>query len=143
MGTNYYWANGLLAALFNATTFANVIENASVGPITQFWLALHNADPGPSGNQATSEVAYTGYDRISVARTTGGWTVPSSGMTFLAALLSFPTCTGGADTAAFGSIGFAQTGPGAIFYSGPITPNIPIESGVEPQFTTGSSVAQT
>jgi hypothetical protein len=40
-------------------------------------ISLHTADPGEAGDQTTSEATYKSYARVSVARTTAGWTVTS------------------------------------------------------------------
>ena len=65
----------ILALLFNATPIANVADNAATSPLTSLFVALHTADPGEAGVQNTTEAAYTGYARVAVARTSGGWTV--------------------------------------------------------------------
>ena len=44
---------------------------------TNLYLALHTADPGAAGSQTTNEATYTSYARVSVARSTAGWTVAS------------------------------------------------------------------
>lgn len=65
----------ILALIFNATTIPELAENDTTSPATNITVALHTADPGEAGNQTTSETAYTGYARVNVARTSGGWTV--------------------------------------------------------------------
>ena len=65
--------NDLLKLIFNATAIANLADNAATSPLTNLSVALHTADPGEGGTQATNETAYTGYARVSVARTSGGW----------------------------------------------------------------------
>ena len=67
----------LLALIFNATAIANIADNAATSPLTNLYVSLHTADPGEAGSQTTSETAYTGYARVAVARTSGGWTVAS------------------------------------------------------------------
>lgn len=69
--------NDLLRLIYNATAIGNLADNAATSPLTQIAVALHTADPG-TGTMATSEVAYTGYARVNVARTTGGWTVTAN-----------------------------------------------------------------
>lgn len=69
--------NDLLRLIYNATAIGNLADNAATSPLTNIAVALHTADPG-TGTMATSEVAYTGYARVSVARTTGGWTVTAN-----------------------------------------------------------------
>lgn len=67
--------NDLLKLIFNGTAIANIADNAATAPLTDLWLSLHTADPGEAGSQTTSETAYTGYARVAVARTSGGWSV--------------------------------------------------------------------
>ncbi|MGH1451348.1 MAG: phage tail fiber protein [Pseudomonadaceae bacterium] len=89
----------LLEAELNATAIANLLDNASASPATTLTLALHTADPS-AGDQTTSEVSYTGYTRVTVARTSGGWTVTSTvggAQAVNAATIAFPASTGGAD----------------------------------------------
>ena len=143
MGKSNYLSNGVLNLIFNGTTLANLFENASVSPLTQFWIALHTADPGAAGNQSTSEAAYTGYARVSVNRNTGGWPASSAETISPAAAILWPTCTGGStETETFFSIGTASSGAGQILYSGPITPAIFVESGVQPQLTTATTIQE-
>jgi hypothetical protein len=81
--------NDLLKLIFNATAIANIADNAASSPLTSLYVALHTADPGDAGNQGTSEISYTGYARVAVARTTGGWTASSAGSTSPVATIVF------------------------------------------------------
>ena len=65
----------LLKLIFNATGIPDLADNDQTSPATTLSVALHTADPGEAGTQATSETAYTGYARQTVARTAGGWAV--------------------------------------------------------------------
>jgi hypothetical protein len=141
MGKGNTWANNLLALLFNATSVTGIAINATSSPLTNLYVALHTANPGASGSQTTSEAAYTGYARVAVARTSGGWTV--SGQSVVpAANISFPAATGGSETETFFSIGTASTGAGEILYSGAISPSIVVSNGVTPVLTTSSTVTE-
>ena len=123
-----------------------LIFNATALPwaaITNIVAALHSADPADAGVQTTSEVAYGGYARQNVARTSGGWTVTSAAGATQAspvANINFPAATSGTTTATFWSAGTALTGAGQILLSGPIVPNIPISTGVIPQLTTQTAL---
>lgn len=132
-----------LQLLFTATPIPNIADNASSGPLTNLYLALHTADPGVSGTQATNEVSYTSYARVAVARTAGGWTY-SSGTVNPVATISFPACTGGSATATYFSIGSSPNAgqAGVIYYSGSISPTISISNGVTPQLTTASTITE-
>lgn len=133
--------NDLLKLIFNASPIANIADNAATSPLTNLYVALHTADPGEAGNQTTNEVAYTGYARVAVARSTSGWTVSGNTVNPVAAI-SFPQCTGGTATATHWSVGTASSGAGKILYKGTINPNIAISNGVIPQLTTASSVTE-
>lgn len=133
--------NDFLKLIFNATAIANVADNAATSPLTNLYCALHTADPGEAGDQSTSEIAYTSYARVAVARTAGGWTVTTNSVS-PAAEISFPAGTGGSGTATYWSVGTASTGTGKVLYSGAITPNIVCGSGITPKLTTASAVTE-
>lgn len=135
----------LLKLLFNATAIANVADNAASSPLTNLFVSLHTADPTDSGSQTSSETAYTGYARVSVARTSGGWTC--SGTTPAQAVpvanIDFGSCSAspGAAITHFG-VGSLTSTAGKLFYSGTVTPNITMAVGVIPRLTTASSITE-
>jgi len=131
----------LLKLIFNATAIANLADNAATSPLTELYVSLHTADPGEAGDQTTNEATYTSYARVAVARTTGGWSV-SGGSVSPVSEISFPQATGGSETITHFAIGTATSGAGKILYSGTVTPNIAVSSGVTPKLTTGSSVTE-
>jgi hypothetical protein len=135
------YENDILALLFNATPIANVADNAASSPLTNLSVALHTADPGETGSQTTSEVTYTSYSRVSVARTSGGWTV-SSGSVSPVATIAFPAGTGGSGTVTHFSVGPTGGGATKIFYKGTVTPNIVTGNGITPQLTTASTITE-
>lgn len=143
MTTGTSTANSLLNLILTAANWPNVADNAAAAPYTSIWVALHTADPGAAGNQTTNEIAYTGYSRVSVARTTGGWTTSTSASSSPQANIVFPSGTGGSGTATFASLGTASSGAGSILWSGPIAPSIVCGNGVTPTLTTASAVAVT
>src|SRR5436305_1975860 len=116
------FVNDLLKLIFNATPIANIADNAASAPLTSLYLALHSADPGNGGNQGTNEATYTGYARVAVARTAGGFTVTGTAVA-LAGNATFGPCTGGAQTLTHWSLGAASAGATKILYSGPIGSN--------------------
>ncbi len=141
---NAYEAD-ILKLLLNATAIANVADNAASSPLTNLYVAFHTADPGETGDQTTSEIAYTGYARVAVARTTGGWAISGTNPTVASpvAAITFGVMTAGAGgTVTHFSVGSLSTGAGRIFYSGTVTPNIVVTSGVTPSLTTASTIAE-
>jgi len=133
--------NDLQKLTFNATAIANFADNAASSPITVIEVSLHTADPGETGNQTTSECAYTGYSRVAVTRTSSGWTVSSNSVSPVANI-DFPACTGGSETVTHFAVGTAHTSTGKILYSGTVSPNISVSSGVTPRLTTASTITE-
>ena len=130
----------VLALIFNATAIADLADNDATSPATTLTVALHTADPGEAGTQLTSEIAYTGYARIAVARTTGGWTVTGNSVSPVANI-DFGEMTGGAG----GTVTHFSVGTGTankLLYSGTVTPNIVVSSGVIPRLKTTSTVTE-
>ena len=121
--------NDICLLLFNATALS---WNAN----TNLYVSLHTADPGESGNQTTSEATYTSYARVTVARTSGGWTVSGNTATN-AALIQFPQATGGTNTITHVAIGTASSGTGQIIVSGALSSSLSVSSGIQPQFSAG------
>lgn len=114
---------------FNATSWTAIAQNIASSPATQFFVSLHNADPGAGGSQTTNETAYTNYARIAVARTTGGFTV--SGTTPVqianASGITFAQCGATGDTLTYWGLGTGSTGAGTLEVSGPIGTGSPLD----------------
>lgn len=130
----------LLNLLFNNTDWANVGDAAGLqnsAAAGSFYVALHTADPGDAGNQSTNEVSYTGYVRVAVARTAGGWTV-SGNQVSNTATVQFGECTAGSATATHFSVGLLTSGAGDILYSGALSASRSISSGITPLFNAGA-----
>lgn len=140
-GKGSTFESALLALIFNATTIANIAQNASSSPLTNLYVSLHTASPAAGGSQTTNEAAYTSYARVAVARTSSGWTV-SGGSVSPAANIVFPTATGGSETETYAAIGTASTGAGEILYFGPLSSNIVVSSGVAPILTTATAITE-
>lgn len=130
--------NSLLALFFNATTFANIADNAAASPVGNLYLSLHTSTPGVGGSQTTNETAYTNYVRLAVVRTTSGWAVPSAGSTSNAALAQFAQCgvTGASITHV--AIGTAASGTGTVLYAGALNSTLAVANLIQPQFAIGA-----
>jgi hypothetical protein len=126
----------ILKLAFQAVAWANYADNAASTPQTNIGVSLHTADPTDTGDASSNEIAYTGYTRVNVARTTGGWTESSGTIT--------PAGTAGSGTAAFFGTGKSNasppTGAQAILWSGSVTPGIVCGNGVTPRLTTASTI---
>lgn len=141
MSKSDFLENAILNLIFRAVAIANIADNAAASPLTSLFWALHTADPGDAGTQATSEATYTGYARVSVARP-AGMAAASGGSISPAANIDFPACTGGTNTITHASVGVATSGATNILYSGTVTPNIAVANGVTPRLTTASTVTE-
>lgn len=102
-----------------------------------FYISLHSADPGETGDQTTSEVAYTSYARVAVARTSGGFTRTGSSMANTA-LVQFPQCTGSTATATHWGLGTDSSGTGNLLVKGALSSSLSISNGIQPQFAAGA-----
>lgn len=129
--------NAILLHLFQNLDYANIGDVTGLRSSTTagvFYVGLHTADPGEAGSQTTSEIAYTGYARVSVARTSGGWTVSGNAVSNTAAV-NFPACTAGSGTATHFSIGTNASGAGNLVLSGSLTGSLAISAGITPAFS--------
>lgn len=136
--------SALLALIFQNTNIANVGDATGLrgaAAAGQLFVALHTADPGEAGTQTTSEVAYTGYARVGLARSSGGFTITGNSVS-PATNVDFPACTAGSATATHFSIGVAASGAGMVLYKGAITPAIAIAAGVTPRLTTVTAITE-
>lgn len=144
-GKSDTFENDILKLIFNATTIANIADNAATSPLTNLFVSLHTADPTDAGVQNASEATYTGYARVSVVRTTGGWTVATAGGVTTAkpvAAITFGACTAGSSTITHFAIGVASSGATKILYAGTVSPSITVTAGITPQLTTNTSVTE-
>jgi len=132
--------NDILKLIFQATAIADLADNDATSPATTLTVALHTADPGEAGDQTTSETAYTGYARQTVARTSGGWTVTNNSVSPVANI-DFPECTASPGAA----ITHFSVGTGVsnkLLYSGTVTPSITMAVGVIPRLKTTSTITE-
>jgi hypothetical protein len=82
----------ILSLIFTATAWADIAQNDGSSPATTFYISLHTATPGETGDQTSNETAYTGYARVSVSRDASGWTVTGNSVTNDAEI-AFGQCT--------------------------------------------------
>lgn len=124
----------ILSLIFTATTWDTIAENDTTAPATEFYISLHTADPGDAGAQNTSETAYTGYARVSIARTTGGWTVTGGAVTNDAEV-AFGQCTAapGGNITHVG-LGISSSGAGTLLLSNPLDTPVAMQVGTVPIF---------
>lgn len=136
--------NSLLLLLFNNTDFALIGDAAGLqnsATAGSLYVSLHTADPGEAGDQSTSEIAYTSYARVAVARSGAGWIVTGNSVS-PAATISFPAGTGGSGTATYFGVGTSSSGAGVLLYKGAISPTIVCGNGITPQLTTATAITE-
>lgn len=140
MSATNAFETALLNLLFTNTDLANIgdaggLQNSATAG--SFYISLHTADPGETGNQTTSETAYTGYARVAVARSGSGWTVSGNNASNAAAIL-FGNCTAspGSPVTYFG-IGSDSSGTGNLFFRGALSASYQPAIGNAPNFAIG------
>ena len=132
--------NGLLSLIFENANYANVgdatgLRGSSTAGV--FYISLHTANPNETGDQTTSEGSYTTYARVSVARSTAGWSV-ASGVADNDAVITFGACTAGSSTVTHFGVGSDSSGAGNLFLWGALTASLAISAGITPSFAAGA-----
>lgn len=141
------YAYDLLRLILNATSLDKLAEDNSVDGVTQFYLALHTADPGDNGSQASSETNYVDYARQAINRTAAamGCTLASPSVASFVSDIIFPDigAASAAQTLTHWSLGFDAAGAGEILFRGPIAPTLPIASGQSgPILAAGTTITE-
>lgn len=132
------FANDLLLLILHGTAIAGLADNAASAPLTEFYAALHAAAPGAA--QSDDEVAYTGYGRVAIARSAGGWDITGP-VANPAVDVVFPLITGGGGTdATHWSIGTVASGAGKVLLSGKLAPALLLTEGQQPRVTAASTL---
>ncbi len=138
---------------FETALLSHIFENADIALIGDaaglqnsatagsLYFSLHTADPTDAADQTTSEVAYTSYARVAVARSSSGWTVSGNAVAVDADVV-FPAGTGGSGTATHWGLGTDASGAGLLLYKGAISPSIVCGNGVTPRLTAGTVVTE-
>ena len=145
MSKSNTFENDLMLLLFNNTNIANIGDAAGLLGSTAagtFWYSLHTADPGETGTAVTNETAYTGYTRVSAARSGAGFVVTGNSVS-PGANVDFGECTAaaGGPITHFGIVN-TSSGAGKLLYSGTVTPNITMAVGVIPRLKTTSTITE-
>jgi hypothetical protein len=131
---------GFLSLIFQAVTTTDYTAwatNPTSGAATNVYVSLHTADPTAAGSQTSNEAAYTGYARVAVARTTGGWSISNETISN-AGTITFPACTGGSETETYVGVGSAASGAGILWWAGPLSSSLAMSNGITPSFAIGA-----
>ena len=139
MSATNVFENGLLSLIFENANYANVgdatgLRGSSTAGV--FYISLHTANPDETGAQNTSETAYTNYVRVSVARSTAGWSV-ASGVADNDAVITFAQ-SGSSSTITHFGIGSDSTSTGNLFLWGALTASLAVANLVTPSFAAGA-----
>ncbi len=140
MSATDVFENGLLSLIFENANYANVgdatgLRGSSTAGV--FYIGLHESDPGETGNQTTGEGNYGSYARVSVARSTAGWSV-ASGTADNDASITFALCASGSDTISHASIGSDASGTGNLFLRATLSASLAVSTGITPSFAAGA-----
>ena len=129
--------NNILALIYNATPWANIADNAASSPATNIYMALASASYSPSSTMSSNETTYTNYVRVTVARTTGGWTAPSAGAISNVAAIEYAPCGVTGQTITSGATGKAS-GASEIYHYGDLNSPIDVSNQIQPRFPIGA-----
>jgi hypothetical protein len=140
MSATNVFENGLLSLIFENANYANVgdatgLRGSSTAGV--FYISLHTANPNEGGSQNTTEAGYTDYARVSVARSTAGWSV-ASGVADNDATIAFPIASGGSETETHFGIGSDSAAAGNLFLWGALTASLAVSNGITPSFAAGA-----
>jgi len=127
--------NAVLNAIFRAVAWANMLDNAASSPATTFDISLHTATGADGDAHNANEATYTGYARVSIARSTGGWDAASGGATQNTAAITFAVCTAGSNTIQSFKI---IRGASEVIAWGDLTASLAVSAGITPQFAAGA-----
>lgn len=141
-GKSDTFESDILKLIFQATGISLIADNTATTPLTSLFVALHTADPLEAGDQTANEIAYTSYARVSVVRSSSGWTLSGTAPTQVAnaAIVNFPACTGGSATATHFSVGVAASGASKTLYAGLLAAPLAISNLIQPNFPVGTLV---
>jgi hypothetical protein len=122
------------AAITNIGDAGGLLASATEGSL---YIALFVDGTEPSDSVQGTETTYTGYTRVAVARSAGGWTV-SSGACSNTAAITFPQCGAtGATLGAFAICKAGTTGVDDAIYWGELTSPLAVSLGITPEFAIG------
>jgi hypothetical protein len=140
MSATNAFETSLLGLIITNAAAANVGDASGLQPSASagvFWISLHTASPGETGDQTTSESAYTNYARQDEARNTTQWTVTGNTADNDNAI-TYPECGVTGSTVTDFGLGSASSGAGNLFLFGALTASRIINAGITPSFAAGA-----
>jgi len=133
------FVNALMQLYFNNVAHANVGDASGLQPSSaagSFYISLHTSAPGATGNQTTNEATYTGYGRVAVARSSGGWTVSGRNASNTSTVTFGQNTGSNQDISHFG-IGSDASGTGNLQFQAALDTVRTIATGTAPEFEAG------
>lgn len=130
----------ILALVFQNVAIQGIGNAAGLQPSSvagNLFIALYTV--APTDSSPGTECNYTGYARKEVPRASGagGWTV-SGNNAYNTSTITFPTCTGGNNTAvAFGICKAGTAGVDDAIYWGDLASPLAISNNITPEFSPG------
>ena len=98
--------------------------------------------PAPAAPVPFESIYRHGYARVAVARSGSGWTVTANSVS-PAAEIAFTISSGGTGgTVTHFAVGTASSGAGVLLYSGTVSPNFVVASGVTPKLSTATAITE-
>jgi hypothetical protein len=127
----------VLSLIFTATAWSKIADNTATTPATSFYISLHTASPGETGDQTSNELAYTGYARVAVTRDGSGWTVTGNSCTNDAEI-AFGQCTASpGSNITYVGLGLDSSGAGTLLLYNALDASIAMQVGTVPIFSAG------
>ena len=129
----------LLNLLFKNQAWADIGDASGLQPSAaagNFYVRLHSDDPGETGTGDTSEISYTGYAPVAIARGSG-FNV-SGAVVSNANTVQFGECTAGTSTVTHFSVCVGNGAGAAIVYRGALGATRNISAGITPLFNAGA-----
>lgn len=130
--------NAVLLHIFQNSDIANIGDATGIrgsSAAGNLYIALFTA--APSDSAQGTEASYTGYARVPVARTSGGWTVSGNNASNAAAI-TFGTCTAGTNTIVAAAICTGGTaGVDDQLFWCTLDANLSVSTGITPEFAIG------
>jgi hypothetical protein len=130
-------ATEMVAHFFLNAAMAGIGDASGLQPSAvpgNLYLEIHSATPGVGGTQATNEMAYAGYNRVAIPRTSGGWTQNTTTVVNAAIASMGTNAAEGTVTSSHLSIGDDPSGAGKLRYLNALSKPWTIIAGMTPRF---------
>lgn len=127
-----------VSAVTSGTLFPGMLITGT-GVSANTYITAYGTGTGGAGTYTVS-VSQTASS-TSISGSAPGGTVTGASVS-PSTTIAFPQCTAGTSTITNFSVGTLATGTGAILYTGTVSPNISVSTGVTPQLTAASTITE-